>query len=765
MKLENATPFEIVWIPGRLRYPAHSLTVIVKGTFMLVPGGRVIVAEKQDPAGPDVESPEGAVYYESDFAHFKPRADRLLVGRCYVPGARPVRETAVAFTVGGWRRVLRVVGDRKWNRSLLKASAGDPEPFTTMDIGYARAFGGPRFAPNRAGRGFFRDKPESDVEQLLPNVEDPGQPVRTPGDAVAPAGFGPLSRTWAPRRGMIGTYGKHWFRTRCPWFPEDIDWGVNNAAPVPNQSATYLAGDEEIVLENLRSDAPRWAGMLPGTRVRAFADRRRNGTADIEEIALHLDTLWIDAEIGKLVLVWRGACDVASEEFEDLATLYVVSEVTASRKSTPAEVKARFAPGPRVEESAGPTSESAAVPHEEPRAPAAAGETAPAPRRTDDDEEEPEDEEPAPPMLDVLREQETYLDTLPDLPEVREAREAVAQAILLLERRPTIEPEPAPEPWSRERVLAAIEEGTPLAGADLSGLDLSEIPFRGASMPRASLDGCRLEHADLSGCDLLEASLSEVQATESVFDGASLRACRLPRGNFEKASLSGCDLADADLSGARLAGATLTGARAPRASFRDADLSRARADGAGFAGADLTGANATGARLTKARLDGAELAGASFRECRLAGASFEKARGRGCDFGSSDLTGASFVGADFSDAVFHASRGDRSVWTSAALDRARFTECDLDDADFTKASLESADFRGASLRRAIFRRARLDRALLSKANLFEALLPSARLVETDLRESNLFAADLSDVDARGANARGANVKRTRWDAE
>ena len=78
MDLVNQTPFQFAPLPGRLGYPKHSLTVIVKGTFDLVPDAPAALADEQLPITgdlpyPDDEEGSGSPYYESDL---------LLVGTC-----------------------------------------------------------------------------------------------------------------------------------------------------------------------------------------------------------------------------------------------------------------------------------------------------------------------------------------------------------------------------------------------------------------------------------------------------------------------------------------------------------------------------------------------------------------------------------------------------------------------------------------------------------------------------------------------------------
>ena len=128
LNILNPLPFTFAPVPGRLGFPGHSLSLIVKGTFDLSSGGKASIAEKQifptgDEYYADDDEMAGGLRYESDFACFKPRADLLLVGKCHPPGRQPAQICPVTFRVGGKSRTLTVTGnrfaqrhDQRWSR-------------------------------------------------------------------------------------------------------------------------------------------------------------------------------------------------------------------------------------------------------------------------------------------------------------------------------------------------------------------------------------------------------------------------------------------------------------------------------------------------------------------------------------------------------------------------------------------------------------------------------------------------------------------------
>ena len=220
-----------------MNFPGHSLTLIVKATFDLKPGGSAVAAEEQPfPTGdefyPGDEEKTGSPRYASDFACHKTRADLLLVGACHAPGDRPVPSCPATFRVGNKSKTLAVFGNRHWEKGLFSRKLSEPASFTRMELRYENSFGGKKFLTNPVGRGFAEEQDQAGENFWpVPNVEDPAHLIQGSGNHPEPAGFGPLGKMWALRHGKLGTYKGAYLKTRWPWFPEDFDWTHFNAAP------------------------------------------------------------------------------------------------------------------------------------------------------------------------------------------------------------------------------------------------------------------------------------------------------------------------------------------------------------------------------------------------------------------------------------------------------------------------------------------------------------------------------------------------------
>ncbi|MEQ8768313.1 MAG: DUF2169 domain-containing protein [Planctomycetota bacterium] len=310
-------------------------SILAKQTFDLSSGSPLPDSEPMPLVGMDIfegEPDESPVRYESDFVPFKPQADLLCVGTAWAPRSEPTGEVIVTFGVGEFEKKIRVFGERIWQKKLLGLAhaPSSPEPFVSMPISYERAFGGRdgkyTFEANPLGRGYHRSLTGL-VGKPLPNLEDPGQPIEHWRHRPTPRGFGPVGRAWLPRRSWVGTFDKAWKKHRAPELPEDFDERFFNGAPIDQQLGGYLCGDEEVRAINLHPEHQELRVRLPGQRLRCLLAEA--GAAMFrEEIPLSCDTLWLDMDALKLVLVWRARLPVTGEEPD----IWIVSDACSSSR-------------------------------------------------------------------------------------------------------------------------------------------------------------------------------------------------------------------------------------------------------------------------------------------------------------------------------------------------------------------------------------------------------------------------------------------------
>jgi uncharacterized protein YjbI with pentapeptide repeats len=806
MLTKNLTPFLLGAKVCSRRPPAPEMTLIVRGTFLLVRDGPVTAVEGLMEQGPltaevfsdDDEDRRGECLYGGDFADFKLRAEVLVKGTCHAPGKKPVTECPVLFRVGGWSKMLRVVGPRVWTDSVLGPAFSEPQPFTEMPISYANAFGGPGFAPNPVGKGY--------KTRELPTVEAAGAPIRTRSDHPAPAGFGPLSPTWPQRAGKLGKeYGERWRKERAPYQAEDFDWSFFNAAPPDQQMEGYLRGDEEVTLQNLHPAAPVFTTRLPGLRVRAFV---KDAEGRFREVAMSLDTLLAEPDEGTLELTWRGVTPVKADDLADVATVLCASEKLESERLPEAHYRAALEAFERdpvgLEARLPPGFADAAERRRKERA----GEPLPA---------EPGDEalDPISRMLHkrmgsfAAAEQAKLRDAMQQVVQAAPKKDGIdlQAAADAAERRaedvpPTAfsgKPGAMPDIGLRRVMRRVLEqtaelkkslEGKPIPPAEIEKLRaLEQLPFEprlsqmdpgytppvepistDAPGPHKNLAEQDLTRRDLRGMDLTGADLTGAILTRADLRGAKLVGARLARAILFRANLDGADLTNADLTRANAArasaeGAILRGAVLEETFFEDAklagaDLTGARGEYPVFTRADLRDAKLAGAVFMhgdfgQATLDRADFAGASLRQCSFAGCHAEGVAMRGAD-----LARASFAGAGLQRAIFCDCRADESRWPRAILDGADFRYATLKRTLFNEASAVGANFFGANLRESRLYRARLDHAELVRANLFGANLEKAVLNGVKFTEASLYGARLTGAHGEGASFAGANLKRS-----
>lgn len=757
VEIANRTTFAFAPMMGRVNFPAHTASLVVKAAFHLVHGGVCQPLEVPPALEGDVLSkakvPE--CLYDADLALFKPRTDLLLTGTCHVPGGKASTTCPVSFRVGGWSKSLACIGNRVWHKGMVFAKVGEVEPFTKLPLTWANAFGGPKHGANPAGKGA--------KDGMLPNIELPDSLITGYGDKPQPAGFGPVHRTWKLRAGKLGTYDNKWLKERFPAFPKDFDWTYFNAAPADQQLEGFLRGDEEIELMNLHADHAVLKTRLPGLRVRVLLREGNEGEpARIREVPMNLDTLHVDADKSELYLVWRGIADVSDSDWLECRDVLVVSEPVG--KAQPLEALVPLFDAPPEDDDTPEEAETKA--HRAERAKKLEAEISEIEKLVDGYAAKAESQaqasigselniakaatKPASPgdlksMIDKLlaspqaaemglpkRLKASDLDIMAD-PDVKEAMKLAQSS-------------KAPKPTDTKGLMGLLKSGE-AKGGDFSG--------------------SQLDSQDLAGADLTDCYFNDAQLS-----GANLAGAKLTGASLIGAKLTGADLTGADLSDADLSGADLSGAKLDKAKLDDAVMIDTVAEGASFAGAQGKDVMCVGLKAANAVFTGAQLEAGVFTGAQLQGADFTAASLKDCGFDQVDATGAKFEKADlsgfrggeksnFTNAKCKGANGAGSVWENSTLQGADFSECNLKDAQFQFSDLSGARFFGADLSSAMLRKANLSKAQAGNANFHQALLEQADLRGASLVASNFYAAEFLEAKTDGADFGGANLKMTK----
>jgi len=821
MEIVNDSSLAVAWVPGRVNFPEHSLTLVVKGRFKMVPGGAAVADEAEPPLPTGDEfhggDPEQSLRYDSDFAFFKPRADLMLVGTCHPPGGKPHVQCRASFGVNSWVKSLMVVGDRYWVGTAAGRRASEPKPFTAMPLRYENAFGGSGYAANPLGKGMATIQ-DAQGQKIwpLPNIEYPNQAVQSTRDQPTPAGFGPVSRSRLQRMAGMGTYNGAWEAERWPWFPKDFDWTSLNAAPLDQQVQTYLRGDEQLYFENLHAEHAEYRCRLPDIRPRCLVVESEGETRKIREVPLKLDTLWVDMDNEALVLVWRGLTPIRGPEHEELSHVHLAAEaLSESPKSPEARLQAVL------------NTRDAAAQFDPARTPSrvmARGRAPKAPKSTAKVDIEAEVAQ----ALSKMRESFLKAGISPEkidaiagktdpreivralLPEAGDPDQAVAKANA--ERREKISEmvggsgfDPAilellDDRNSTTGLLAAIDGLRKLftaQGQDTSVLDQAESAAKAAAEEEVAeaaaredtghavgLSGQNLSGRDFSGQDLSgetfagsdlsdanfsSANLRGANFTDAILTGADLNGANLKAADLTRATLLGANLAGAVLRGAKLRNANASAAKAAEADLRGADLQGAVLAEATLTGADLREALASSVRLRQADLTGADLSQSDLTTADLSGSTIDNAKFDGARLAEATLEGASGAAVSMVKADLTGLRaGGGSAFSGGSFRQVRgegslWFEADLTGADFTFADLPRADFRAADLSGGKLAAVDLKEGNLTKTTLKGADARSANFFRARLREAKLDGADFSQSNCYEAEFQNAVIHKTRFE--
>lgn len=339
------------------------LAGVVKRSYALA-GGRLVLAPEQAPvlSEPDIELDEHGRYHtlrdDADVLAPKVATDVIVVGRAYPQGR--AREMPVSVAVGSNVRTLRVVGERRAEVSIDgRVRFTSPEPFESVPLTWELAYGGydayahdeldpplrrngkrvepsPReegvfaYPRNKVGRAYFLDVDRDRADgALLPQVEDASD-LLTPErlfvpapkawmDAPMPGGLGWVPHAWYPRiMRYLGGFLEHDAPSRPvremafadgedlkgPFRKNEmLPRGLQGAAP--GMACERLRGDELVILRGLSRGQEEVRFHLPGQLPKMSVRPPGSPKAFTPEAVLQ--TVKIDAERGRVTMVWCGA--------------------------------------------------------------------------------------------------------------------------------------------------------------------------------------------------------------------------------------------------------------------------------------------------------------------------------------------------------------------------------------------------------------------------------------------------------------------------
>lgn len=811
--------------PARLKQQSAGLSAVffLKGVFRLKPDG---VPEPWE-EGPGFcsgdqmidDDPLLGFGYASDFVPYKPVADFSAVGTAYPP-KRADAHFPVRMRVGDREQEIKVFGPWKWERSGLGLTEkpGPSAPPVPVPITYANAWGGPDYPLNPLGSGRVGEKTHS--------LEFPNAYITHREFISGPAVFAPMPPDAPLRKSKLGTYGKEWLKERWPWLPVDFDYSFFNAAHPDRCMEGYLRGDEPLRFENMHPKHAVYESRLPGLRARCFVSQTSDWKVGLKpegaecrfhEVPMALDTVWVDMEKEKLVLIWRGSIPVRSIKFRDIESLMILTEPMEERaakglgyyqslmetsllglsedKMTEQE---QTIDDPFVwEKEFKETSESldraekrirevlqessdqekwledhlerlaTSDPQTEPLIRGAIAKAKSGPARP-----EPTPAESARAMLAHVRsnphlDQATITAMTAEILEYQQLEEAlevfnserkafqaeIDQAFPETKTAASFRADPSTGGASPNAASASVDIGK-VRAEGLSGLFLEEMDFSGLDLSGVDFTG-----AILRGCLFRDAKLCG-----AIFTGTDLGDSDLTGADFTEANMDHADLGECNAAGSIWREANITAARFAALNLQGCDFTGVKGSHADFTGADITGASFSGAAIPHSSFNKAIAEGCDFTGAILEGADFEEAKAAGIRMEGADLTGfRGGEGADFTGGLFRRAKAADSFWERAVLTKADFGQASLPGGQFTESILTDADLDRCDLREADFQDAVMERVILTHSNMLRCSFDRADMTGVRMDRSNLYESGFWDATLLDASWKDANVKLTSLD--
>ena len=721
----------------------------------------------------------------------------LVCGSYYSPTGKPVTASFARAKLGSIDKRLAVVGDRVWQNQVPSA----PQPFTTMPLDWAHAFGGASEPRNPYGKGaapvsvpstpvnVLSTSGQTRVVHPLPNVETFGAMMRAPNERPTPAGFLPMDVTFAQRRARAGSFDKRYLDEHFPGMPADMDPAFFNVAPEDQWAPALFRGDEDFLLENMHPEQARIEGRLPGLGVRVFvtllsdkaildatigrtaptptlgqassnhaSEHASSGGAPpaippLREIAMRCDTVWLFPSAGFGAVVFHGSMPVAEDDAADILHLVAACEEPASPRSVQHYQQALAL---RLDKDKGALREMSDSDLMPPRESGVEANL----RMTEIDigrwtrsenlalsrgrrgQERAFASARAKIEAEGLDPKDYGLAELPPAPPEPPLDDLDALAAFMAEQTATLDKQMDAAKARGEEAKEQARKAFAEMGKDFDA-EMAKAEKEGGGPPKFSA----AEHLAKLSAMAADAAAEGVPMDELEQHLSSPRYWQELKAQEQGLRDMYRRFAHLQPAAGRMDSESSERVRTLVQIARDADESLAGRDftGADLAGLDLSGVDLEGAFLEHANLAGCDLSGAALKNAVLARADL-----RGANLRGAQLQGANLGAADLRKAI---------------LDDAQMNECALGRADLDGASLLRANLAGSDWLEAKPGGADLSGANLAQCTFLKADFSGARFVGADLSDATFVECQLDEADFSGAvmtkttfvTSRGASV--------
>jgi uncharacterized protein YjbI with pentapeptide repeats len=763
--MEAVIPKTLAFLPGRFKdRQGHLLVLCVYACFPLENGSRDTLFD----AGKMWSLAAQALGEDNIFDQSlpKPRAEVLVYGACQVPTPAQMRQAS--FRLGSVFKALIVRGDSEWRHGVPST----PEPFTSMDISWGKASGGPDYSKNPAGLGRVK---KGDGRHPIPNVSLAGETPSSPGQELTPASFCALPPNWPQRTRFLGAFDREWRRNDFPHPPASTDPRFYMTAPEDQWLPGYLDGDEQFRIENMHADKPLIASRLPGLRARVFVTEKGRGDESFREVRTNADTVWLFPNLLAGVVRYCGMVRVNDDNGEDLEHLLADFE-SMSQPPLPDEYyRKQLRSGTPPEEAAPPSAQaSGSTPESRPSPP-------PAP--------EPEPPTPLNPLAEKIQQElnaiqaeartrmasagvseqqlSNIMSSLGGRPSLDEslAKSGIQDSLSALRSR--AEQQLADSGLSPESAVQAMQQLSALKKQpgleNLEALvDRGELPEQATAKAREALAAFAAISSSLTKILDTPPPTPQPEATAEPPQANEKPAPKPLRSklDFKGDDLTGRDFTNCDLAGANFKSTILEQAKFDGANLEDANFTDAVLTSASFRGADCTRALFTNAKAGKCDFRLAKLHSALMKDCELPEA---------------DLSGVQMSEAVLDGAFLHQARLLNIQAPAISAVRADFSQADMSGASLRGATLKKANFSGAKLDKATLYHARAEETCFNGASAKHIRMRGAYLEKSTANNKSCFhrahlrfahmakaqwrGVDLTHADMRGAILDDASFSR------
>jgi len=242
----------------------------------------------------------------ADYVLPKPALDVLVAGHCHAPGGRACRQFVAGLSIGDQQWTIEAHAPRRWCPASLLGWHIEPlGEVRTVPMHAAFSLGG-QLNPERGPQTALPPKASPALQnrlRLLPWLEDPSAPIRTPRDRPPPAGWNQWPSDAPHRQSHAGHVDEVWRRSRAPRPPLDFNQRFHNLAAPELQLAQVPAPGTRIRLQNLSSrgrDEFAWPDV--GLCLQALW---HNGHRP-PPVHLLPDTLLLEPTQSRFSLTWRA---------------------------------------------------------------------------------------------------------------------------------------------------------------------------------------------------------------------------------------------------------------------------------------------------------------------------------------------------------------------------------------------------------------------------------------------------------------------------